>query len=103
MCQNQLGRRNVNDEQKTALIGEAYKAQKMTQGANNQYVQAKSEKDHNGLFQKKYDNTAQKIADDFKVGEQTVKRAEHFVDGLDRADKVSPGFKSAVLPNAKHL
>lgn len=32
MCRNQLGRRNITDEQKTVLIGEAYKAQKMTQG-----------------------------------------------------------------------
>ena len=97
MCRNQLGRRNITDEQKTALIGEAYKAQKMTQGTNNQYVQAKREKDQNGPFQKKFDNTAQKIANDFSVGEQTVKRAERFLDGLNEADKVSPGIKEAVL------
>lgn len=33
ICCNQLGRRNITDEQKTVLIGEAYKAQKMSQGA----------------------------------------------------------------------
>lgn len=98
MCRNQLGRRNITDEQKTALIGEAYKAQKLTQGTNNQYVQAKSEKDHNGPFQKKYENTAQRIADDFKGGEQTVKRAEHFVDGLDEAEKIAPGSKNPFFP-----
>lgn len=39
MCHNQLGRRNVTDEQKTVLIGEAYKAQKMSVGGDrgNQY------------------------------------------------------------------
>ena len=97
MCRNQLGRRNITDEQKTALIGEAYKAQKMTQGTNNQYVQAKREKGQNGPFQKKYQNTAQKIADDFGVGERTVKRAERFVNGLNEAEKASPGIKEAVL------
>lgn len=97
MCHNQLGRRNVTDEQKTVLIGEAYKAQKMTRGSNNQYIQAKSEKDQNGLFQKGYENTAQRIADGFRVGEQTVKRAEHFVDGLNAAEEVSPGFKASIL------
>ena len=30
---NQLGRRNITDEQRTYLIGEAYRAQKMTKGA----------------------------------------------------------------------
>lgn len=97
MCRNQLGRRNITDEQKTALIGEAYKAQKMTQGTNNQYIQAKREKDQNGPFQKKYENTAQRIAEEFGVGEQTVKRAERFVDSLNEAEKVSPGIKEAVL------
>lgn len=97
MCRNQLGRRNQTDEQRTYTIGKMYEAQKMTQGTNNQYVQAKSEKDQNGLFQKKYDNTAKKIADDFKVGERTVKRAERFVDGLDEAEKISPGIREAVL------
>lgn len=32
MCRNQLGRRNITDEQRTYLIGEAYRAQKMTIG-----------------------------------------------------------------------
>lgn len=97
MCRNQLGRRNITDGQRTYLIGEAYRAQKMTQGTNNQYVQAKSEKDQNGLFQKKYDNTAQKIAADFGVGEQSVKRAEMYANSLDAAETVSAGFKEAVL------
>ena len=97
MCRNQLGRRNITDEQKTALIGEAYKAQKMTQGTNNQYIQAKREKDQNGPFQKKYENTAQRIAEEFGVGEQTVKRAERFVDSLNEAERVFPGIKESIL------
>ena len=92
MCRNQLGRRNITDEQKTALIGEAYKAQKMTAGGDRR--SDNFSKDQNGLL-KKYENTAQKIADDFGVGEQTVKRAEHFIDSLNEAEKVSPGIKAA--------
>ena len=97
MCRNQLGRRNITDEQKAALIGEAYKAQKMTQGGDRR--SESFSKDHNGPL-KKYDNKAQKIADDFSVGEQTVKRAERFLDGLNEADKVSPGIREAVLTGA---
>ena len=94
MCRNQLGRRNITDEQKTALIGEAYKAQKMTAGGDRR--SDNFSKDQNGPL-KKYENTAQKIADDFGVGEQTVKRAERFVDSLNEAERVSPGIKGAVL------
>lgn len=94
MCRNQLGRRNITGEQKTALIGEAYKAQKMTVGGDRR--SDNFSKDQNGPL-KKYENTAQKIADDFGVGEQTVKRAEHFIDSLNEAEKVSPGIKEAVL------
>lgn len=97
MCRNQLGRRNITDEQKTALIGEAYKAQKMTAGGDRR--SDNFSKDQNGPL-KRYENTAQKIADDFGVGEQTVKRAEHFVDSLNEAEKVSPGIKEAVLSGA---
>lgn len=100
MCRNQLGRRNITDEQRTYLIGEAYRAQKMTCGAadgfrGNQYTGLV--KDQDGHLPKKYDNTAQKIAADFGVGEQSVKRAEMFANSLDAAETVSAGFKEAVL------
>lgn len=37
--------------------------------------------------------TADKIAKDFSVGKETVKRAEHFLDGLNAAaDKKRPGI-----------
>lgn len=95
ICRNQLGRRNLTDEQKTYLIGKQYEAQKLTQGANNQYVQAKSEKAQNGPFQK--GTTAEKIAKEHNVGKQTVKRAEKFAKGVDEAEKESPGFKEKIL------
>ena len=105
MCRNQLGRRNITDEQKTALIGEAYKAQKMSQGGERGTSRSEetgrfTAKDQNGplrVDRQRYENTAQKIANDFGVGEQTVKRAEHFIDSLNEADKFSPGIKEAVL------
>ena len=97
MCSNQLGRRNLTDEQKTYLLGKQYEAQKMTQGTNNQYVQAKSESPQNGAFQKRSLRTSQIIAKEHGVGKNTVERAEHFAKGLDEADRVSPGIKQAVL------
>ena len=102
MCRNQLGRRNITDEQRTALIGEAYKAQKMTQGGDRGTDRNKKGKftarDQNGLLTN--NKTRKEIAKQFSVGEGTVQRAEQFVDGLNAAEKVSPGIKDAVLSGA---
>lgn len=99
MCRNQLGRRNVTDEQKTVLIGEAYKAQKMTQGGDRG-----TERNVSGKFTASHQSddlrngkTKNIIAKQFGVGSSTVERAEHFLDGLNEAEKVSPGIKEAVL------
>lgn len=99
MCRNQLGRRNITDEQKTALIGEAYKAHKMTHGGNTA-----REHDDNGRFASsrqsgdlRKEKTRNIIARNFGVGARTVERAENFVDGLNEAEKFSPGIKDAVL------
>lgn len=100
MCRNQLGRRNITDEQKTALIGEAYKAQKMTVGAQVGNENAKKQCGQIGaivLRPDKPNRTRDIIAKQFGVGTKTVERSEHFVDGLNEADKVSPGIKEAVL------
>ena len=99
MCRNQLGRRNLTDVQRTLLIGEAYRAQRMTQGTNNQYVQAKSEKHQSGVFQKD-GRTAKVVAKEFGVGSSTVDRANRFLEGLDAAESVSSGFKDAVRSGA---
>lgn len=95
MLKNQLGRRNITDEQRTVLIGEAYKAQKMAQGGNhgNQYTKAASAQ--NGHLPK--DKTRDVIAKSFGVGTQTVERAENFVDGLNEAETIAPGIKQKVL------
>ena len=98
MCRNQLGRRNITDEQRTALIGEAYKAQKMSIGAPIGNKNAEKQSHQNDDFvSKSGEKTKNVIARNFGVGSSTVERAEHFVDGLNAAEKVSPGIKEAVL------
>lgn len=96
MCRNQLGRRNVTDEQKTVLIGEAYKAKKMSvgnhaeRGPDGRYLGCQ-----NGTVGK--ERTRDTISTEFNVSPNTVVRAEHFLDGLNEANKVSPGIKEAIL------
>ena len=99
MCRNQLGRRNITDEQKTALIGEAYKAQKMSQGGERGTARSEETGKFTASAQNEHlrGKTADIIARSFGVGRETVKRAEHFVDSLNEAEKVSPGIKEAVL------
>lgn len=95
ICRNQLGRRNITDKQKTVLIGEAYKAQKMSQGAQIGNSNAKKQSDQCGHIVS--NRTRKEIANQFSVGEGTVQRAENYVDGLDEAEKIDPGFKESVL------
>ena len=80
-------------------VCEAYKAQKQTQGGNRG-----TERDGSGRFTAGDQNghlpkprTRDVIAKEFGVGVQTVARAEHFLDGLNEANKVSPGIKEAIL------
>lgn len=99
MCHNQLGRRNVTDEQRTVLIGEAYKAQKKSHGASGGF----RGNQHSTLVSHQNDDlpnrarTADKIAKTFSVGKATVERAEYFLDGLNAADEIAPGFRNRVL------
>lgn len=97
MCRNQLGRRNLTDVQRTLLIGEAYRAQKMTRGGDRRSEEFSN--CQNGSL-KKYENKAQEIAEEFGVGERSVLRAGMFADGLDAAETVSAGFKDAVRSGA---
>lgn len=91
-----MGRRNITDEQRTVLIGEAYKAQKMSVGNHAERGDdGKYLSDQNGHLGGS--TTRKEIAKQFSVGEMTVQRAKNYVDGLNAAEEVSPGIKEAVL------
>lgn len=100
MCRNQLGRRNLTDAQKTVLIGDAYNAQKMSQGGDRG-----TDRDESGRFtashqsgdMRESNKTEDIIAKKFGVGNGTVQRAKQFVDSIDAAEKVSAGFKESIL------
>lgn len=92
MCRNQLGRRNLSDEQKTYLIGKQYEAQKMTEKFHgNQHSGGHQNDDY------RPGRTKNKIAEALGIGSATVERAEHFFKGLDAAEEASPGIRGAIL------
>lgn len=94
---NQLGRRNLNDEQRTYLIGTQYEARKKSLGVQVGNSNAEKQSAQSGPIVSGPSKTAYIIAKEHGIGKETVKRSEHFANGLDTAESVSPGVKEAVL------
>ena len=99
MYKNQLGRRNLTDEQRTYMIGKMYEARKQSQGGNREM-----QHDENGRFTASSQNgalrngkTSIQIAKEIGVGQKTVERAEKFSKGVDTLRKVSPEAADKVL------
>lgn len=104
MYANQLGRRNLTDEQKTYLLGKLYEARKhATSGAQkgNQFA-SKKHKDQNDpdVLPK---TTAEIIGEEQGVAQVTVKRAEKFAKGIDAIRAVSPETASDILSGKKEI
>jgi len=97
MINNQLGRRNITDGQKKYLIGKRYENEKQRQGTNNQY--SKSEKGQNVLFQ----NTAEKLAQEFGISDKQVQRNEEFAKGVDLLSNIEPELKNEILQDKSDL
>lgn len=94
ICRNQLGRRNLSENDKMYLIGQQYEAQKMSRGGDR-----KSEdfsKRQSGALNDDHP-VASSIAKEHGIGRRTVERAAAFYNGLDAAESVSPGIRDAVL------
>lgn len=99
MYKNQLGRRNLTDEQRTYMIGKMYEARKQSQGGNREM-----QHDENGRFTASSQNgalrngkTSIQIAKEIGVGQKTVERAEKFTKGVDALREVSPEAADKVL------
>lgn len=95
ICKNQLGRRNLSDEQKTYLLGKRYAAEK----------QIEKLRDENGKFSPVGQNdpmadgvrTSERIAKEIGTSEKSVRRAEQYAQALDLADSICPGVKKDIL------
>ena len=98
MYRNQLGRRNLTDEQRTYMIGKMYEARKKSHGASdgfrgNQTVSSQNANLPNGRTPR----TDEIIGKEIGVNHSTVVRAEKFAKGIDALKKVSPEAASKVL------
>jgi len=95
ICKNQLGRRNLTPELRKYLLGKMHEARKTSQGSNNQYVQAKSEKHQVDVFHS--NDVAKQIATEQGVAYATVQRAAQFAKGVDLAESLVPGMRQEIL------
>lgn len=97
MCQNQLGRRNLSDEQKTYLIGKQCEAQSQTVPnpiGTNQYSEVRCQND---AQPKGPGKTAEIVSIMTGVPKRTVQRSVQFAKGLDAAERSFPGIRDSVL------
>lgn len=99
MCKNQLGRRNLSEEQKSYLRGKQYEAEKMSVGSfhGNQHVFADGQNVHDQTRKEQRAGTAGRIGKEYGVDGRTIRRDEKFAKGVDEAEKESPGFKEKIL------
>lgn len=101
ICQNQLGRRNLDPERKKFLMGKLYESEKLARGGSKERAH-----DENGRFTSMVQNdplrakqlsTCERIAAQNGVGAATVKRAEKYAKGVDAAEDAVPGAKEEIL------
>lgn len=101
MCKNQLGRRNLTDEQRTYMIGKMYEARKKTVGGQSGNDNAVKRSAQNGPIvstaDKKKHGVSGELAIELNIGRNTVRRAEKFTKGVDALREVSPEAADKVL------
>ena len=95
MYKNQLGRRNLTDEQRTYTIGKMNEARKKSvtnETGVNQYTKVDGRQTGT-----EPNRIAGQIAEELGVGRRTVNRAAAFAKGVDALRKVSPEAAETVL------
>lgn len=105
MYKNQLGRRNLTDEQRTFLLGKLYEARKHTAAGNQTSLRNADgtfQSDQNDRIGQRHE-TADDIAAEQKVGTATVKRAGYYARGIDAISEENPEFADSILKAEKKI
>lgn len=100
MLKNQLGRRNLTEQQRTEMIGQLAIARMHTHGAEpggrgNQYSNLVS--GQNGDLPNNKKKTRDEIAEELGIGARTVDRAVSYAKGIDAIRKSDPEVAKMVL------
>lgn len=103
ICNNQLGRRNLTDVQRTILIGRRYDAEKKAHGASDGFrgnIHTKLVSPQNEDLLESIEKTSERIASELGISKSSVERAGAFVKGLDAAEDVLPGITQEIVSGA---
>ncbi|MZJ17305.1 hypothetical protein GT577_14460, partial [Enterococcus durans] len=101
ICQNQLGRRNLDPERRKFLMGKTYENEKLSVGGSTY-----REHDESGKFTSCRQNvhmrltekrTCERIAAKNGVSSKFVQRAEKYAKGVDAAEAAVPGAMEEIL------
>lgn len=97
MYKNQLGRRNLTEQQRTFLIGKMYEARKNSHGGErgNQYKNLASLQNEDMPRQKI--RTEDTIAFELGIGASTVERSEKYSKGIDAIREQEPEIADSIL------
>ena len=96
MIQNQLGRRNLTEQQASYFRGAQYELQKKISrgGGDHRSAEAIDQKSHSETF----DDTATRLAKEYKVSRSTMLRDSTFADAIDTlAEALGPDVRQAIL------
>jgi hypothetical protein len=89
---NQLGRRNLTDEQRAVVMGRLYKTVKLAQGRPPKDEKVEKFSTFSGSAA-----TARAIAKQIGVSEKTVRNSEKFADAVETLQEISPQAAERVL------
>ena len=100
ICRNQLGRRNLNPNQRKYLIGRQYMAEQLSHGGARRGGGGTMESSCQSDNLKSTAKTCDRIAKEHGVSARTVLRASDFAKAVDLGEEVVPGFRKQVLSRA---
>ena len=97
MYKKQLGRRNLTNEQRTDLIGRMYEARKKISGGQAGNRNAVKRPGQKGPVVSGPKSTAEAVAVEMGIAENTVKRAGKYAQGIDAIRDISDEAASKIL------
>lgn len=98
ICANQLHKHNMTKRQRDLLTNERYEALQHSEAfKGNQYTQSGGDENHHQQNGVKKNRTRKLLANELKTSEWAIQRAVEVGRGVEKADKVVPGFKNKVL------
>lgn len=97
MITNQLGKRNLTENEISYLRGLQYRQMKSTHGGDRKTETSKVQNEPLNPNITKAFTTASKLAETHKVSEATIKRDEEYADALDKIASSNPELRNKIL------